>query len=445
MDESRIVLIGQYAGKAKGETAIAVPGYDNFQPQIKARLRGPYPNYGSGPWFSATKDAELTYTNGSFVPGWGVESQGYVGFSAYGANSYLLRAVKYVGRFMVTMAFEKQIVGFGTDKNGNLILNYLDRGGNVPQAYWVDVTPGDYDGWLSAARRYLSSLAWITKSVIVRYKSGSWGNSKKLIGYKQPSFNFRNNELDTFQWAAEFGILVNGSASRWATAYSRAVENLDITQVNSLANVLSAAEAIVGLAKLVRNIFKGDFGRIAADLKSAADPRNLWLSYRYVYKTSKADLEDYSKMIQRLGDLANAGTKLSTSGGFSDETGDYLVKLSVNTDDVIPKNTVEFLAAIGVEPNAQNIWDLIPYSFVVDWFFHISDLMEWVDKWGNAIDFPIADCWCIYRSAYDAQSVYYRVAGRRPDIPPIYVSKEASSRTIGMRVADSLSLFTIGG
>lgn len=442
MNESHIVIVGQYAGKAKGESALAVPGED-FDPRIKATLRGPYPNYGSGPWFCATKVGKITYTNGSFQPGWGKESGGYVGLSTFEGTSFLLRATTYNRKFRILMAIEVKPGSFFTKPDGSMYLRVFRRGGNIPAQYQEEVEPGDYEGWLSAAMSYLGSVNWDITDNLVKYQSGAWGPAvKSVTGFEKPKFHFKFNEMEKFQWAAEFGILVDGSASRWSSAYANAVQSLDTAQVNTLANIIQAAEGLVTFGRAVRDIFHGDWGKIVRDLKRSADPRNLWLSYRYVYKTTELDIKEYAKMLQRLGDLATITGDISSSGSFSDETGFYMVKIRLGIEQVVPKNTVEFLAAIGVEPNAQNIWDLIPYSFVVDWFFHISDLMEWVDRWGNAIDLPIKECWCIYKSAYESQQVYYRVPGRRPNIPPIYVSKEASSRTVKMRIADSISLFT---
>lgn len=48
----------------------------------------------------------------------------------------------------------------------------------------------------------------------------------------------------------------------------------------------------------------------------------------------------------------------------------------------IAKETSSFDAAVsaldkaGVLPSVDNIWELIPYTFVVDWFLHVGDVLE---------------------------------------------------------------------
>lgn len=44
------------------------------------------------------------------------------------------------------------------------------------------------------------------------------------------------------------------------------------------------------------------------------------------------------------------------------------------------------LQSVGFGVDARNLWELIPYSFVVDWFVNTSDMMKWIDS----ASFP---CW----------------------------------------------------
>lgn len=44
------------------------------------------------------------------------------------------------------------------------------------------------------------------------------------------------------------------------------------------------------------------------------------------------------------------------------------------------------LQSVGLGIDARNLWELIPYSFVVDWFVNTSDMMKWIDS----TSFP---CW----------------------------------------------------
>jgi hypothetical protein len=37
------------------------------------------------------------------------------------------------------------------------------------------------------------------------------------------------------------------------------------------------------------------------------------------------------------------------------------------------------LRQVGIEPTFENLWDLVPFSFVADWFFNIGDRLAYVD------------------------------------------------------------------
>jgi hypothetical protein len=85
---------------------------------------------------------------------------------------------------------------------------------------------------------------------------------------------------------------------------------------------------------------------------------------------------------------------------------------------------------------------MVPYSFVVDWFIKLGDILQWFENWQYSLDFNPKDIWYIYRSSYDDQFVYYRVRGKALGMLPAYSTQPASGKTILMRIGDSVSLFT---
>jgi hypothetical protein len=301
---------------------------------------------------------------------------------------------------------------------------------------WVEAHASGWSGWNRT--RIIANGTPIVSGV------------SKVVGTTGGKIDYKYNQLDTFNFITEFGIYTNGSASRFASAYRNAIDALDTGTVNSLENLLGLASSIGSLTRLIRSKPSvsldpdGEGTSLITALRASGklDPRNIWLMYRYQMMTSIMDLDEYKVMLQRLGDLAWAGEKIHTSGYFSDETGSYKAELTVNTDLILPSNSIEFLAATGFAPTASNLWDLVPYSFVVDWFFHINKIIEWADSYYKMLTVPVKDVWFTYKSADQNQYIFYRVNGRLLDIPPAYIVKQASEKTIKMRVADTLSLFT---
>jgi len=51
----------------------------------------------------------------------------------------------------------------------------------------------------------------------------------------------------------------------------------------------------------------------------------------------------------------------------------------VSDEDSEFDRLISSIDSLGFAPTLENIWDLIPYSFVVDWFIDIGGLLERVD------------------------------------------------------------------
>jgi hypothetical protein len=103
----------------------------------------------------------------------------------------------------------------------------------------------------------------------------------------------------------------------------------------------------------------------------------------------------------------------------------------------------------GLSPSFYVIWDSIPYSFIVDWFVPIGDILNGYDK-THMYDrtYTISDIWYSIKYSYtDENGTYTTYARWSGDSPPEfqgYYSLEnkgtTSDKVIGFRVLDLLSL-----
>lgn len=147
-------------------------------------------------------------------------------------------------------------------------------------------------------------------------------------------------------------------------------------------------------------------------LISPKEVRNVWLEYRYGIRPLYYDLKGIHKYLQRHGEVAKRYTarsnpKSETSSGKS--VGSYTVETPLNTGNFLPFTTsyerwteqnisvragvlyaVEFssalakqLALLGIDRPLSSGWDLIPFSFIVDWFVGIGPFIaSWEPKPG---------------------------------------------------------------
>lgn len=197
---------------------------------------------------------------------------------------------------------------------------------------------------------------------------------------------------------------------------------------NTFANVIEAAS-------MLSNLLRGDFK------KSANLVGDAWLAYRYSYCTTKSDIEEYQNYVQRVIDLCdlNAPPKIRCHGTFVDIDGwKYHCSMMVKTGDALPTDLRDTLSSFGLELTAVNAWDMIPYSFIVDWFIPVSDSLDRLESQWKSQHLPIAECWMSVTSPKGDQ--YFRFPYKWDNVLPSVKQKTVSDKTLWMRVADAISL-----
>jgi hypothetical protein len=175
-------------------------------------------------------------------------------------------------------------------------------------------------------------------------------------------------------------------------------------ETNNIANIKSIIDMIRGIpgllkglstagSKLKQYIEIDDVGRYLRSsklpkklLKEGADPKKAaeaWLSYRYVYTTTKMDIIAHKKHLKQQLEAWNESNARKTRHMHATATVDdtvYHMKV-----DITPRltNAVEELwvksRAFGLQLNAVNAWDMVPFSFIADWFAPIGDYLQVLD------------------------------------------------------------------
>lgn len=105
-----------------------------------------------------------------------------------------------------------------------------------------------------------------------------------------------------------------------------------------------------------------------------------WLKYRYVYNTTKSDVQDAMDKLSKsviTGDnsLVHVVRSAGVDGSFS-----YFVKVKLTNK--LQNGVAELhrsLRQYGLAITPYNIWDMIPFSFIVDWFLPIGTSLENLD------------------------------------------------------------------
>jgi hypothetical protein len=222
-----------------------------------------------------------------------------------------------------------------------------------------------------------------------------------------------------------------------------------VANTNTIGNAKQACD-------LVRCVIGGGIGAKLNQLGTSTIsdlPKVLadcWLTYRYSYQTTKADCTEYYRLLSELGQgrpshLTHARETVDefNSVSFSAEYTD--------TGAMIQRDAEKYLRQVGLYPTASNVWDLLPFSFIVDWFTPIGEWCEFFDtkylqdtSYFGISDPMICNRWTddIVFDNYQIQcQVYHRYFIEPDNIKMSWLDEgPTSAKTITMRTLDAASL-----
>jgi hypothetical protein len=104
------------------------------------------------------------------------------------------------------------------------------------------------------------------------------------------------------------------------------------------------------------------------------------------------------------------------------------------------------LRQFGLELTAYNAWDMVPFSFILDWFLKIGNRLEFYEDRNLALKLvPYEDVWYSvakqFETDYSVEDYYVRWCGPRPYISPTFVSDgDPKMKTLIKRAVDVLAL-----
>jgi hypothetical protein len=197
------------------------------------------------------------------------------------------------------------------------------------------------------------------------------------------------------------GIPYIGKTGYWFNwliqhAYLEACQSVPVLNDNSISNLIE----IVGFIKALVVDHKIEFPKRLQDA---------WLQYRYVFKTSELDIKEAIKFAKRYMSLGSLDRKLKLYGQSETTVYDCAVKCRCTLE--IKPNEMGYVSKIwnalqtyGLTPDFYVIWDMIPYSFIVDWFIPVGDMLGVLDA--SSVFKP--------GERYDISNVCFSLAYQRP-------------------------------
>jgi len=113
-----------------------------------------------------------------------------------------------------------------------------------------------------------------------------------------------------------------------------------------------------------------------------------FLAIKYGVLPTVTDIQDIVEAFKsRLPHLDKYGFRTCSAGYRTSANSDgnifeltQRIKIAVANDDSELIKLISRLESIGVFPTLENIWDLVPYSFVLDWFIDVGDFLQRADS-----------------------------------------------------------------
>lgn len=224
-------------------------------------------------------------------------------------------------------------------------------------------------------------------------------------------------------------------------ALKDAYDQIEGTWDNGITNVVEIAE-------MLRDLKHGK-------ISIPRSWQDVWLKYRYVISTGVLDAQEAAKGLAKSKikealaaylPVAYYGTSTMMVDGVNIVCRVRIIVHSTMRDAL--SKAYDQLLNWGLIPDLYLLWDLVPYSFVVDWFLPISDVLDIEDmKNQMAGRFEVSN-YCVsleYQREINGYTVknYSRWASSAPpSLAGCYWFKQAgsSNKTLVKRVIDSAAL-----
>lgn len=200
------------------------------------------------------------------------------------------------------------------------------------------------------------------------------------------------------------GILNDHTSKIYSTMYAELCNSIFPLDSNNIANIRDTASTVADIIKSIRSftskgkaikkIFTED--SVADALKKGVLPTlksgkaltqkasEAWLAYRYAYLTTKLDIEEHR---DHLDDAWSIFQNFSNNSVYTRHAtasdGNIVYRMKCRIRPKMHTYMQELWVkskALGLQLNLVNSWDLVPLSFVVDWFLPVENVLEALDN-----------------------------------------------------------------
>lgn len=165
----------------------------------------------------------------------------------------------------------------------------------------------------------------------------------------------------------------------WHTIADSAYQSLGVADINGIANLKELAEmgsTVLGFIDTLKSL-------PSKKVKAAA---SAWLAIHYGFKLTILDAKELREVLHKFSERrSNLSKAQATSESTNDFGITYRYRYQVFYDQFAQLDSLleEFLAISDSYISLENSWDMVPWSFVIDWFVQIGDWFQSLDNYLN--------------------------------------------------------------
>jgi hypothetical protein len=227
---------------------------------------------------------------------------------------------------------------------------------------------------------------------------------------------------------------------------------------NNIANMVEMGEFVMdalkpdGWSKFIAK-YAGKLAGVKTSARKAAKALgSLWLAYRYAYQTTKSDTRQAIDTASRRAVTYLKPLKFNGTYSWHDAYLHCDVELRCEFSIVLNASNMlgmlhHYAQLRGVNLSGYKVWDLIPFSFIADWFVDIGGMLKDQEMLHSYADYIFGDFWwSIKYKTTDVEPYNSKVYSRWSEYyVPTSVIRSYNSASTGTwlkRAGDTVALTT---
>lgn len=212
--------------------------------------------------------------------------------------------------------------------------------------------------------------------VISQFSAIEWSSLTKRANY-YVSFSATAPPIDValvkefyttseHEWLTALDLFSQQSV-KFGELHYQALSKIDLLDINGLAYLSDLRKVISGIRDVLSTL-RGDISP-----KALSD---LYLSYKYGLRLTA---KDTAEIAQSVKSVRKSGVSATANLSIDGTEIEVTTTIRYKPLDTVFEDIYNFLRRWDLLISAENVWDLIPFSFVVDWLYDVGEITERLD------------------------------------------------------------------